>query len=988
MTAFVQRTDDPIFRRLTAHGRTLRGRIVVCLLPLLITALGCGTTPKMALEGHKANSGDYYRNLAKQVDYADPQLHAMQEVPHDAPFTIDNNSPTEYWNLPLEEAILLSLSNSTVLRDLGGQLLRSPAAVPSIHNPQIVETDPRFGIENALSAFDTSFNTRMFYERNDRALNNAFFGGGTRLLQQDLLTAQESLTKTAATGSQFIVRHNTNYDANNAPGNLFPSAWDTNVEAEFRHPLLQGSGVEFNRIAGPTGQLGLFNGVVLARMNTDISLAEFETAVRNMVADVENGYWDLYFAYRDLQTKTVARDNALKTWRRINALFQTDGKGGEADKEAQAREQYYRFQEEVENALTGQVLEGTHTNNGSSGGSFRGTVGVQLAERRLRLVCGLPISDGKMIRPSDEPVVTKVSLDWTQTSQEALARRPELRRQRWVVKRREMELVATKNYLMPRLDATGRYRFRGFGNDLLNSDGDTNGNQFDNAYDNLLGGNFQEWQLGMDLTVPLGFRRAHSAVRNQQLLLARERALLHEQERSVLHDLSNAIGDMQRAYSVTQTSYNRLVAARDQLVAVDSTYVAGKAPLDLLLEAQRRNAEAEGRYFRALVEHATALRNVHFEKGTSLEYHNVFLNEDRQDFAGRKKPFITEKPLNYVMQKSIEHPVDDELSPAPTPTVAGAAPQTSPTPVPTTASRPANQPTLAPPQATPPAITPASAPSPIVPNSTPTGSPIPTQISAAGERSVAASYEAPAAPRFEPRSNTTTLERPEVSALPPPQIRTSPQPTVGPNAMAGGLMGSSPLGIDTPIGGLNRTNWSPTPPPGVQPTVVQPAAAPTYVPPTNSAPTNSAPPDTAGVAAPPANIVRPNGAQPNTAQPHVFLPNTVHPSGAPRFASSPTPSTPAAATNFGATVTPMNPTPPNGARKTVTRLPLPEFERSESAQPQHPSSYPTTSGYEPSAPAVPLPPTDAPAQSSPRSGLLPRSALPTILFGHDPLYER
>ena len=33
--------------------------------------------------------------------------------------------------------------------------------------------------------------------------------------------------------------------------NLFPSVWNTNVEASFRQPLLQGAGVRFNRIAGP-----------------------------------------------------------------------------------------------------------------------------------------------------------------------------------------------------------------------------------------------------------------------------------------------------------------------------------------------------------------------------------------------------------------------------------------------------------------------------------------------------------------------------------------------------------------------------------------------------------------------------------------------------------------------------------------------------------------------------------------------------------------
>jgi hypothetical protein len=758
MPGLPQETTDCFHPQLTAHCRGPLGRIVVCLLPALLVSLGCGTTPRQALELQHANNGNFYRELAKQVDYADPQLHAMQTDQAVEPFTIDRNAPTEYWNLPLEEAIVLSLTNSPVLRDLGGQLLRSPATVPSIHNPGIVETDPRFGIENALSAFDTSFNTRMFYEKNDRALNNAFFGGGTRVLQQDLLTAQSSLTKTAATGTQFIVRHNTNYDANNAPGNLFPSAWDTNVEAEFRHPLLQGSGTEFNRIAGPGGQLGLFNGVVLARMNTDISLAEFETAVRNMIADVENGYWDLYYAYRDLQTKIVARDNALLTWQRINALYATDKRGGEADKEAQAREQYYRFQEEVENALTGQVLEGTHTNNGSSGGTFRGTVGVQLAERRLRLVCGLPISDGRMIRPSDEPLVTKVVLDWSQTSTEALARRPELRRQRWQIKRREMELLATRNYLMPRLDATGRYRFRGFGDELLNSDGNTNGFRFDNAYDNLLTGDFQEWQLGVDLTVPIGFRRAHTAVRNAQLLLARERAVLNEQERSVLHDLSNAVADLQRAFAVTQTSYNRLVAARDQLNAVKTTYDADKAPLDLLLEAQRRNAEAEGRYYRSLVEYATALRNVHFEKGTSLEYHSVFLNDDRQDFSSRRFQRNIEKPLNYAFDAPIVHPAESTAqAPAPQAPVQqaaapqGPAPQLTEQPAPQANPSARNRPTLAPPQVVP-TTSPAGAP---------TGSPIPTHLPAdAGDRPVPTAYNAPSinapsgsAPPFNPQAS-------------------------------------------------------------------------------------------------------------------------------------------------------------------------------------------------------------------------------------------
>ena len=125
--------------------------------------------------------------------------------------------------------------------------------------------------------------------------------------------------------------------------------------------------------------------MLIARINTDTELAEFEVAVRNLVSNVENAYWDLYFAYRDLDARVAARDSALETWRRVHALFEAGRRGGEAEKEAQAREQYFRFQVEVENALTGRLLDGMRTNNGSSGGTFRGTGGIHVTQRRLEV---------------------------------------------------------------------------------------------------------------------------------------------------------------------------------------------------------------------------------------------------------------------------------------------------------------------------------------------------------------------------------------------------------------------------------------------------------------------------------------------------------------------------------------------------------------------------------------------------------------------------
>ena len=171
-----------------------------------------------------------------------------------------------------------------------------------------------------------------------------------------------------------------------------------------------------------------------------------------------------------------------------------------------------------------------------------------MAERNLRLLIGIDLADGRLIRPIEEPSTAEVLFQWDEISTEALVRRAELERQRRIVKRRELELAASKNFLKPRLDVISRYRWRGFGKDLMG--GACSGDEpFDDALSNLLDGDFQEWALGMELNFPNGFRQAHAGVQNALLRLARERAVLGQQERQILHDLGNSFADMKRAYA-------------------------------------------------------------------------------------------------------------------------------------------------------------------------------------------------------------------------------------------------------------------------------------------------------------------------------------------------------------------------------------------------------------------------------------------------------
>src|SRR5690606_31379679 len=131
----------------------------------------------------------------------------------------------------------------------------------------------------------------------------------------------------------FSVSHDWSYLGNNQRFQLFPSSYRGLLRADYRQPLWAGAGTEYTRIAGPVlrslpGLSTVDQGVVVSRINTDISIADFEAGVTNLVRDVEDTYWDLYLAYRAYDAEVTARDALLTTWRQVKARGETGQRGG------------------------------------------------------------------------------------------------------------------------------------------------------------------------------------------------------------------------------------------------------------------------------------------------------------------------------------------------------------------------------------------------------------------------------------------------------------------------------------------------------------------------------------------------------------------------------------------------------------------------------------------------------------------------------------
>jgi outer membrane protein TolC len=579
------------------------GRPWIAAAVMLSMIAGCHWQPDVKFSDSYSN----YRPVVAEIEYPDAHVEADELIRgSEQPHTLRNTEAKPFWDLTLEESIQIALNNSEVMRDIGGRVVSAPLSVTTTLDPAIQESSPLSGTEAALSDFDAQLNTSLLLAHNERTFNNFFFGGGATGFKQQTGDFLAEITKRSATGTTFGVRNITNYNRNTSPVNRFPGAYETMFETEFRHPLLQGGGIDFNRIAGPNATPGIYNGVLIARINTDVALADFEIAVQDLVRDVEQTYWELYYAYRDLDAKKESRDAALRLWHVVESQLRLGA--ADAERESLVREQFYTTETAVEESLAGGAIT---------------TTGVYPIERRLRRLMGLPATDDRLIRPADQPNLVEINFDWRDSLAQSFWRRPELRRQQWQVKRRELELTAAQNFTLPRLDLVGLYRWRGFGDDLFGSANIENGS----AFRDLFTGDLQEWQAGAQLTTPIGNRLGHVAVRNAELNLARERAIYRQQELQVSHELADAFSDMDRAFVVIKSNYNRQIAAYQQVKLSEIKVKSGRVPLEFQLDAIRRAALADTSYYRSLADYSVSIMQLHRARGTLLERHGIELAE-------------------------------------------------------------------------------------------------------------------------------------------------------------------------------------------------------------------------------------------------------------------------------------------------------------------------------------------------------------------------
>ncbi len=561
------------------------------------------------------NYADYFEESQVSSDtkalYSSDASQQLVSVPRSIR---DGKLPTERWRIALDKVIEIAFSNGEVIRSLGGQVIANPAAAISILDPRIQQSNPFFGEMAAVSQFDPTFQMNATAQKNDDVFNNILLGGGANEVQQDLFNWNYTLSKFAKNGMQFTLSGLDQHDSNNASQNLFDHSWTQALEASIRTPLLQGAGTEFNQIAGPNSTIGLraSNGILLAQINTEISALQFERNVREFLSELVAAYWQLYFAYENFDAASVAYEKAKLTWEFTAERKRQELVGGEADREAIARGQMIRFETQKLAALSGSGV---------------GDSGIYEAEANLRRLMGIDEAEinPNLMEPADAPLEAELNYDWSLLLDSALSNRRELREQGLRVQQREFELLAAKNFTLPRLDATVLWRNNGFGDDRTGNGRipGTADQRFSSSQKDFWSMNHQEWEFNVQFAVPLGRRLEFEVLRNAELHLRKERAILDEQQKSIRHLLAQAFRNLELSYHQKLQAEKQLTAANGALEAREELYRIDKISLDELITAQQNYADAKVNLARSLTSYETARLQIQVERGTLLADYGV-----------------------------------------------------------------------------------------------------------------------------------------------------------------------------------------------------------------------------------------------------------------------------------------------------------------------------------------------------------------------------
>jgi outer membrane protein TolC len=486
--------------------------------------------------------------------------------------------------LALDDALRMALGNTEVVRVLAG--VTSNTSGQTIYDAAIVNT----AIDEQNARFDPVIEGDHVFSQTETP-SASFIGpppfdpdgvfiDGTQVERYD---HDFRLSETNTLGGTSTLR--VFGDVSQFSPGFFPLNPEgrSSVEMSYVQPLLQGGGRQANLAP-----------VIIARIDVERSYFQYKDGVQELVRGVVDAYWSLVFARIDVwvRQQQVEQGQFAYDLGRARVRF---GLADSAD-EAQARVALANFRA---------ALVTSRAN-------------LLASEAALRSMMGVPPVGPEETVPVTPPFKERIWLDWDRTIRLATERRPDLVELKLVIEADQQQLILVQNQARPRVDATALYRWNGLegvtpgGTTIASGPGD-----------------FTDWTLGVNFSVPLGLREGRAGERRQELVLARDRANLQEGVHTAVHQVAANFRNLDQFFAEYEAFRETREASRENLEQQLGEFRSGRTIFLNVLQAITDWGNAASSEAQALARYNTELANLERQTGTILETHGIRFLEER-----------------------------------------------------------------------------------------------------------------------------------------------------------------------------------------------------------------------------------------------------------------------------------------------------------------------------------------------------------------------
>lgn len=463
-----------------------------------------------------------------------------------------------------QETPSLSLSLEDVVR------LASEKA-PALAQARLRGLAAEGGVLEAGGAFDPVLFADLTYLYSEQPSSGFFSAFGNT--KSKGFSANQGIRKALTSGGSFTLSLSESYNDANY---LASPQSDVSLGLEFTQPLLRGawdlSGTQMLR---------------QAEFARDRDLAGIRQAGTDVVQAAVDAYWDLAFAYADLEVKARSLTLAEELRELTDAKFRV---GAVAEVEV--------VQTEADIASrTDALLTAQNT--------------VHQAADRLRiLLFGLEEGeqwDMELLPSSPPPAAAASDEDWRRAFDTAREYRADLRQLRIDVDQTKLDWEVAQRGTLPKLDFTGSGTY--YGQD----------SQVGEAFDVVSDRDFPGYSLGLIFEMPLGnaqYEGVEHRTRHLNMLAVRS---LRDRENEVANEVRDAVRNLNyNAERVSVTSRASAVARR-QLEAEQRRLQEGASTNFQVLQFQTDLAVAESQEIQARMEFAKATTRLFTVQGLNWD---------------------------------------------------------------------------------------------------------------------------------------------------------------------------------------------------------------------------------------------------------------------------------------------------------------------------------------------------------------------------------